>query len=1559
MKLRKVIALLLVFVLLSSYFNDYKFTSYAADINDMQLASGAWNDSVVANYSAINHLITISGSGTILEENWKNLAHTIEGGSVSYTTYYSNVYGKDLGKGWQIPIDINMEFEVGSDIKFETAGFNNDYFGWFQDFKGIITLNNTIDTSAMTDMSNMFQRASNFNDDSVKDWDTSNVITMGEMFDYAKKFNQDLETNGNKWNVSSVQHMYHMFRGTESFVGKLTDWDTSSVTNMSAMFEASAFNNPINHFDVSKVEKMHYMFAYNKHFNQDISHFKLNNVTNMKNMFEKARAIKNIDLSGKTSGDLAKATGLLTNSNPDIVKFDKLRAFSWKLPNSYQIIKDDLAPIITTAGKTVSFEADHKYQLQRVDFPMELATGAVDDSVLADYNQASQLITISGDGIILEEKWKKLAHTIEGGETSYTLLDFTNDNKDNPSPYGWQIPADINMVFEPNSTIQLEEIGFKGQGYGWFQDFKGSIELNGTLDTSNLTDMGFMFQRASQFNSDISNWKTGNVTNMAYMFQGANEFNSELANWDVSKVTNMRAMFYEASNFSSDLSSWQTGNVTSMAYMFYGASKFTSKLANWNVELVLDMDHMFYAARKFNSNLQNWNVSNVTNMAYMFFGAREFESNLENWQTGNVTNMAYMFYGARKFNSKLDKWQTGSVKTMRAMFGYASQFTSNLSAWQTSQVTDMSYMFYRAFQFTSDLSGWNVANVTTMRSMFDYANTFTSDLSAWNTEKVTDVRDMFRHSISMKNIDIGNRKNAELAQVNGFLEDSNPNTVKFEKLQAFTWQLPHNYQITKDDQAPVVMLVGETANFEADHKYQLQRVDFPMELATGAADDSVLADYNQASHLITISGNGTILKNKWIDLARKIEGGTTSYTELYDPITKSNRPYGWQIPADINMVFATGSNIKLQSDAFTETTMYGYGWFEDFKGNIEFNKTLDVSDMTHLSFMFCRAENFNDDISYWDTSNVQYMNSLFNRAKNFQGDISKWNTSSVLNMYRLFRYAEKFNSDISYKEESVDGKLVKYWDTSQVSNMGDVFLNASSFNQNISTWDTSKVKLMHYMFYGATSFNQNLNNWDTRNVLLLINTFKGATAFNNGGQPLKWQLNNISNIEHAFDGATALENIEIINTKDELPQSNNLLDGIASNTVIFEKLGAFTWMPKARYQIKKIKNGTTTAKIVEANPTTPVTFEADSRYEIRKLPVAAEVTINDFTRVYNGNLVQASELMSVLNNPFTLSGSLSFADENTNLVNAGTYNNVELIFTPDNANNYTPITISANITITKATPIVNSISETNAVYGNTLADITLPEDENGSWSFVSPLTTSVGDATETGREFGIRYTPNDLINYNSKDVNVNIKVTQKELTVTGVTAQSKEYDGNTTAKVTHTGLTGVVGSDDIGLENIVANFDNKNVGDNKVVTLAPLALTGAKKNNYSITQPSNLSASVTTKALSVSATANDKVYDGTKEATLQSAPILVGVITGDIVSLATGYYAEFDNANVGNDKTVRLNALNLEGADSNNYSLPASVDLANTANISQAGITTGNDSGIRTAFVNDKFTRRV
>ena len=180
------------------------------------------------------------------------------------------------------------------------------------------------------------------------------------------------------------------------------------------------------------------------------------------------------------------------------------------------------------------------------------------------------------------------------------------------------------------------------------------------------------------------------------------------------------------------------------------------------------------------------------------------------------------------------------------------------------------------------------------------------------------------------------------------------------------------------------------------------------------------------------------------------------------------------------------------------------------------------------------------------------------------------------------------------------------------------------------------------------------------------------------------------------------------------------------------------------------------------------------------------------------------------------------------------------------------------------------------------------------------------------------------------------------LTVDGITAAGKTYDGTTDAVLDTSGasLVGVVSGDDVTLDSsgAIGTFDTKDVGTGINVTVSGLALAGADAGNYVLTQPTT-TADITAATLTVDGiTAAGKTYDGTTDAALDtSGASLVGVVSGEDVTLdSSGAVGTFDTKDVGTGINVTVSGLALAGADAGNYIL---TQPTTTADITAATLT--------------------
>lgn len=203
----------------------------------------------------------------------------------------------------------------------------------------------------------------------------------------------------------------------------------------------------------------------------------------------------------------------------------------------------------------------------------------------------------------------------------------------------------------------------------------------------------------------------------------------------------------------------------------------------------------------------------------------------------------------------------------------------------------------------------------------------------------------------------------------------------------------------------------------------------------------------------------------------------------------------------------------------------------------------------------------------------------------------------------------------------------------------------------------------------------------------------------------------------------------------------------------------------------------------------------------------------------------------------------------------------------------------------------------------------------------------------------------DIRNYSITDqVVANATITPAALAVSGLTADDKVYDGPTVASINDSDavFTGLFAGDVLSVD-VSGNFSDKNVADNKVVTLDS-SYTGADAGIYQITDQATVTADITPAMLLVSGiTANDNVYDTITGATVvMDTGGLGGLVGGaEVMVAATGSFAD---KHVGEDKTVSLNS-NYTGSDAGNYTITgqttATADIT-TAELLISGITANN-----------------
>ena len=286
----------------------------------------------------------------------------------------------------------------------------------------------------------------------------------------------------------------------------------------------------------------------------------------------------------------------------------------------------------------------------------------------------------------------------------------------------------------------------------------------------------------------------------------------------------------------------------------------------------------------------------------------------------------------------------------------------------------------------------------------------------------------------------------------------------------------------------------------------------------------------------------------------------------------------------------------------------------------------------------------------------------------------------------------------------------------------------------------------------------------------------------------------------------------------------------------------------------------------------------------------------------------------------------------TTTSNVGTYS---ITLSGGSDPNYTINYVGNDFSITKKPLTVTAKSLQTKVYGDPNPAIYLYDLNTSITGLVTlngTLSRLVGENVGT---YAIQQ--NDLTTANNPNYTINyvgnsFSITPAPLTIKNITGANKVYDGTTTASINGTAAYDGLVAADVGLATVQGgpsfNFDTKDVGVNK-----PITVTGyiAPSTNYTFTQPTGLTASISPAPLTISGiTGVPKIYDRTTNATVTGTPVYNGLVAGESLSVVGSPMYTFADKNVGTSKPISVSGFT---APNVNYTL-SSQPTGITANIS-------------------------
>ena len=568
----------------------------------------------------------------------------------------------------------------------------------------------------------------------ISDWNTSSVTDMDGAFNDRSAFNENIST----WDLSNVTNTRHMFKGATSFNQDIGNWNTSKVTTMHGMFQdASSFNQSIEDWNTSEVKWMGYMFSGATSFNQPLGDWNVSSIVTMVGMFDEAESFN-------------QAIGDWNTSTVTDMRWMFLRASSFNQP----IGSWDLSNVVQLNDM---FKGATAFNQPIGDWNVSSVTG-----MSRMFYNASSFNQNLGN-------WD--VSSVTNMEEMFRSAALFNQNLSN-----WNLSTspDLNMtdMFLITPALSNFNKGNIHEAFSTNQNWPYDWRQYVVIDNSNFqTAVNLWFDNQAEANATyghISDWNTSAVTNMANAFKDRTNFNEDIGNWDVSNVTNMSNMFRNTTLFNQDIGDWDTSNVTNMGYMFHFAWEFNQPIGDWDTTAVTSMAAMFREARAFNQNISDWNTSSVTTTSGMFYRAHEFNQNIGGWDVSSVIAMSGMFLQAyalssankglihesfssnpnwaydwhtfvsiddSNFHNAVDLWFDNQAEA-NATYGH-------ISDWNTSAVTDMSEAFKDRSDFNEDISKWDVSKVTNMKMMFRNAHSFNQPIGDWDISSVTNMKSMF------------------------------------------------------------------------------------------------------------------------------------------------------------------------------------------------------------------------------------------------------------------------------------------------------------------------------------------------------------------------------------------------------------------------------------------------------------------------------------------------------------------------------------------------------------------------------------------------------------------------------------------------------------------------------------------------------------------------------------------------------------------------------------------------------------------------------------------------
>ena len=308
-------------------------------------------------------------------------------------------------------------------------------------------------------------------------------------------------------------------------------------------------------------------------------------------------------------------------------------------------------------------------------------------------------------------------------------------------------------------------------------------------------------------------------------------------------------------------------------------------------------------------------------------------------------------------------------------------------------------------------------------------------------------------------------------------------------------------------------------------------------------------NYNSKLYDLTIVGDGKIVFP---------ENSSNLFSFYYNSCDKLSNP------TKTNNTVENDNLVKNMNFVNDDVEVKKVAMLCDIYSNLEeinFNNSIDTSNVTNMSGMFVNINTKTLDLSDFDTSNVTNMSGMFVNINTETLDLSSFNTSKVTNMSSMFSNSKATTLDLSNFNTSKVTNMssmfswteattinVSSFNTSNVTDMSYMFSHSKATTINVSSFNTSNVTNMGSMFSGSRATTLDLSNFDTSNVVSMFGMFQDnqATTLDLSN----FNTSKVSNMRYVFKGSQAIVlDLSSFNTSNVTDMSHMFQDTTNLKTI--------------------------------------------------------------------------------------------------------------------------------------------------------------------------------------------------------------------------------------------------------------------------------------------------------------------------------------------------------------------------------------------------------------------------